>query len=110
MYSQGETFEYEIEGEFLELEVVENLSKRGNEYLITEDLNGVYHVFYYDEDLDEIVLLDEDEGEEIVEYWEEEYLSGENISDFEDDEYYDRDEEIDPDYDDEFTPDDEDLY
>lgn len=111
MYSQGETFKYEIEGEELELEVIENLAIRGNEYIITEDLNGAYHVFYYDDDLDEIEYLDEEDGEEIVDYWENEYLSGDNIGDFDEDEYYDReDESFEPDYDEEFTPDEEDIY
>lgn len=90
MYSQGDTFEYLIDDEEVELEVVANVSIRGEEYMIVEDLNGVYHVFHYDEDLDEIEYLEDDETQDIIDYWESEYLGGEDITDFEGDEYYDR--------------------
>lgn len=93
MYSQGETFYRDIDDEEYELHVVENFTLREREYIIAEDFNGDFHVFIYDEDEDDIVLLDEFDAADIIEYWEEEYLSGDNIGDYEDDEYYDREDE-----------------
>lgn len=113
MYSQGETFYYDIDDEEYELQVVENITIRDKEYIIAEDFDGEFRVFYYDEDEDEIVLLDEDDSADVIAYWESEYLSGDDIGDYEDDEYYDReDEEYQDKYDDEeYVDDDEkDFY
>lgn len=49
------------------------------------------HVFIYDEDEDDIFLVeDEDEAAQLIQDWKDEYLDGEDIGDYEDDEYYDR--------------------
>lgn len=91
MYSQGETFYYDIEDEEYELSVLANLVLGEQEYLITEDFDGHLYVFLYDEDEDEVFLVeDEDEAEHLISYWKEEYLDGDDIGDFEEDEYYDR--------------------
>ena len=112
MYSQGETFYYDIDDEEYELQVVENITIRDKEYIIAEDFDGVLRVFYYDEDEDEIILLDEDDSADVIDYWESEYLGRDDIGDYEDDEYYDReDEEYQDKYDDEdFVEEEEGFY
>ncbi|AVQ16823.1 hypothetical protein FSBG_01225 [Fusobacterium gonidiaformans 3-1-5R] len=91
MYSQGETFYYDIEDEEYELSVLSTFLVGEQEYLITEDFDGTLHVFIYDEDEDDIFLVeDEDEAAQLIQDWKDEYLDGEDIGDYEDDEYYDR--------------------
>lgn len=112
MYSQGETFYYDYDGDEYELNVLENFVLESKEYIIAEDNDGEIYVFYYDEDEDEVVLVeDRAEKKAAITYWREECLLDEDISDFEDDEYYDREDEIaDRDFDREFDEDDEDDY
>ena len=93
MYSQGETFYYDIDDEEFELSVVENITMKDKEYIIAEDYDGELHVFVYDEDEEEIYLLEDSDAMEIIEYWQDEYMDGEDIGDYEDDEYYDREDE-----------------
>ena len=91
MYSQGETFYYDIEDEEYELSVLSTFLVGEQEYVITEDFDGTLHVFIYDEDEDDIFLVeDEDEAAQLIQDWKDEYLDGEDIGDYEDDEYYDR--------------------
>ena len=91
MYSQGETFYYDIEDEEYELSVLSTFLVGEQEYLITEDFDGTLHVFIYDEDEDDIFFFfDEDEAAQLIQDWKDEYLDGEDIGDYEDDEYYDR--------------------
>ncbi len=91
MYSQGETFYYDIEDEEYELSVLSTFLVGEQEYLITEDFDGTLHVFIYDEDEDDVFLVeDEEEAAQLIQDWKEEYLDGEDIGDYEDDEYYDR--------------------
>lgn len=105
MYLQGETFYHDIDGEEFELSVVENITMRDKEYIIAEDLDGELHVFVYDEDEEEIYPLEDSEAMEVIEYWQDEYMGGDDIGDYEDDEYYDREDE---DYNDRY--DNEDYY
>lgn len=113
MYSQGETFYYNIDDEEFELNVIENISMRDREYIIAEDYDGELHVFEYDEDEEDIYLMEDSDAMEVIEYWQSEYLDGEDIGDYEDDEYYDReDEEYTDRYDNEdyYEDDEEDYY
>ncbi len=103
MYTQGETFYYDINDEEYQLHVLENVTIGEQEYFITEDFNGKIHVFKYDEEEDDIeLILDKRDAQDVIEYWKDEYLvenDDGDISDFEDDEYYDReDRKIDRDY------------
>lgn len=93
MYSQGETFYYDIDDEEYELHVLENVIMGDKEYIIAEDFDGDVHVFLYDEDEEELEILDDGDGSEVIDYWKEEYLLGEDIGDYEEDEYYDREDE-----------------
>lgn len=105
MYSQGDTFNYDINGDEYELDVLGNFILDGDEYIIAEDFEGETYIFCYDEDEEEIVLVEsKSQIKTVLKYWKDEYFSGEDISDFEEDEYYDRedslrDEEFDDDFD-----------
>ena len=93
MYSQGETFYYDIDDEEYELHVLENVIMGDKEYIIAEDFDGDVHVFLYDEDEEELEILDDGDASEVIDYWKEEYLLGEDSGDYEEDEYYDREDE-----------------
>lgn len=93
MYSQGETFYYDIDDEEYELHVLENVIMGDKEYIIAEDFDGDVHVFLYDEDEEELEILDDGDASEVIDHWKEEYLLGEDIGDYEEDEYYDREDE-----------------
>lgn len=94
MYSQGESFYYNIDDEEFELTVLENLIIRDKEYLITEDFDGNNYVFLYDDD--ELEYIDDtSEVNSILDYWKDEYLNSENIGDWDEDEYYDREDSYD---------------
>lgn len=112
MYLQGDIFYYNYEGEKYELNVLENFILESKEYIIAEDIDGNTHVFFYDEDEDEVILVeDRAEKKAALTYWHEECLLDEDISDFEDDEYYDREDDlIERDFDREFDESDEDDY
>ncbi|WP_462335255.1 hypothetical protein [Fusobacterium varium] len=93
MYSQGETFYHDIDDEEYELHVIENVVMGDKEYIIAEDFDGQIHVFLYDEEEEDIYLMEDSDAMEVIEYWREEYLSGDDIGDYEEDEYYDREDE-----------------
>ncbi|MBS9775518.1 MAG: DUF1292 domain-containing protein [Fusobacterium sp.] len=108
MYSQGETFYYDIDGDDYELTVLENLVLEDKEYIVAEDFDGDLHVFSIDEDDEELYLVeDKKEFRMVVDYWKEECLLDEDISDFDDDPYYDREEDEIEKFDDEMFFDDE---
>ncbi|MGL6064931.1 MAG: hypothetical protein ACRC0S_07605 [Fusobacteriaceae bacterium] len=93
MCIQGETFYYEIGDEEYQLHVLKNIKIDEEEYSITEDFNQKIYVFKYDEEEDDIELVvDKREAQEVIEYWKDEYSieDDDDISDYEDDEYYDR--------------------
>ena len=93
MYSQGETFYHDIDDEEYELHVIENVVMGDKEYIIAEDFDGQIHVFLYNEDEEDIYLMEDSDAMEVIEYWREEYLSGDDIGDYEEDEYYDREDD-----------------
>lgn len=94
MYSQGETFYYDIEDEEYELTVLETFRYEDVEYIIAEDFDGRFYAFFYDENEDDIIHVSDSHDEDsIISYWKEEhYLDGDN-SGYDDEDYYDRDDE-----------------
>lgn len=93
MYSPGEFFYYEDLG--TEFEVLFNLNYDNEEYLIAENEDGDRYVFLSNDDEEEVELVeDEDLADEILEYWEEEYLDKADIGDWDEDEYYDREDHV----------------
>lgn len=98
MYSQGESFYFNIEDEEFELTVLETLFIGDKEYLITEDFDGEHHVFLYNEEDDELEHIDDpNEAISILEFWKDEYMSSEDIGDWDEDSYYDREDSFDKD-------------
>lgn len=110
MYSQGETFYHDIDDEEYELHVIENVVMGDKEYIITEDFDGQIHVFLYDEEEEDIYLMEDSDAMEVIEYWREEYLSGDDIGDYEEDEYYDREDDYSEKFDNENYYEDEEEY
>ena len=110
MYSQGETFYHDIDDEEYELHVIENVVMGDKEYIIAEDFDGQIHVFLYNEDEEDIYLMEDSDAMEVIEYWREEYLSGDDIGDYEEDEYYDREDEYSEKFDNEDYYEDEEEY
>ena len=93
MYSPGEFFYYEDLG--TEFEVLFNLNYDHAEYLIAENEDGERQVFLSNDEEETIELIeDEDLIDEILEYWEEEYLDKSDIGDWDEDEYYDREDHV----------------
>ncbi|WP_319204823.1 hypothetical protein [uncultured Ilyobacter sp.] len=91
MYAVGETFYYEIFDEEYELHVVGDIILGGKEYIIAEDFEGDKRAFLFDENEEDVVLIEDDEAIEIIEYWEEEYFgTSSDIGDWDEDGYYDR--------------------
>ena len=110
MYSQGETFYHDIDDEEYELHVIENVVIGDKEYIIAEDFDGQIHVFLYNEDEEDIYLMEDSDAMEVIEYWREEYLSGDDIGDYEEDEYYDREDDYSEKFDNEDYYEDEEEY
>ncbi|MGL5124021.1 MAG: hypothetical protein ACRC6K_07695 [Fusobacteriaceae bacterium] len=103
MCTQGETFYYDINDEEYQLHVLKSITIEEEEYFITEDFNRKIYVFKYDEEEDDIELvIDKREAQDVIEYWKDEYSienEDDDLSDYEDDEYYDReDKKIDCNY------------
>lgn len=114
MYSQGETFYFDIDDEEFELHVLENITLGDKDYIIAEDFDGGKHVFLYDEEEDDVRMVeDKSETIEIIDHWVNEYLGDEDIGDWDDDGYYDREDEFNTDdlYDNyDYDDDEEDYY
>ena len=79
-------------------------------YIIAEDFDGQIHVFLYNEDEEDIYLMEDSDAMEVIEYWREEYLSGDDIGDYEEDEYYDREDDYSEKFDNEDYYEDEEEY
>ena len=101
MFSVGEEFEIVIDEVNEYFSCIANLNLKGKEYIIAEDEEGTNRVFLYDSLDDEItVLMDEDE-EEILTVWDEEYYGVDKNYMFWNEEYeeYDKVEKEESDYD-----------
>ena len=73
MYSVGEEFEKLIDDDIEYFTCLANITVKEKEYLICEDEAGVKRVFWDDTNEEDLVILDEDEEDEVLEIWEEEY-------------------------------------
>ncbi len=77
MYSVGEEFEKAIEDDVEYLTCIGTVNIGSKEYIICENENGVKRVFHYDSLEDELEYLEEDESDEVLEVWEEDYYGAE---------------------------------
>ena len=73
MYSAGEEFEKVINGDEEYFTCLANITVDEKEYLICENESGIKKVFFYDTNEEDLILLEEDEEDEVLEIWEEEY-------------------------------------
>ena len=101
MYSVGEEFEVVIDDMNEYFTCIANLNLKGKEYIIGEDEEGTKRVFLYDSLDDEITVLMDDDEEDILTVWEEEFYGVDKDYMFwnEDFEEYDKVEKEDLDYD-----------
>lgn len=90
MYLPGDYFRQRVLGEEVEFEILAMITYENDDYVIAESADGERYVFLANDEEDLEYIDDEDQVEEIIEYWENEYDDGEDIGDWEDDEYYDR--------------------
>jgi len=124
MYSIGENFFYELEGEEVEFSILGDMIIKGKEYLITEDEDHNKSVFLYDDEEESVVLLEDDEeAEKLIETWETDFYGesedetlwdDEEYEDYEEEEeeedYVDYDDDVDFEEDEYVDGEDEDLY
>lgn len=73
MYSVGEEFEKMIDDDVEYFTCIANVNIGDKEYLICENETGVKRVFGYDQIEEELEILEDDETDEVLEVWEEEY-------------------------------------
>ena len=74
MYSAGEEFEKtNNEGEVEEYTCLSNVTVGDKEYLVCDSETGEKKVFYYDSIEEELYDLDEDEEDQVLEIWNDEY-------------------------------------
>ena len=74
MFSVGEEFEVLVDEINEYFTCISSLIMKGKEYVIGEDEEGTKRAFLYDPNEDEILPLPEDEEEDIVTFWEDEYF------------------------------------
>lgn len=94
MYSIGDYFDYEVEGEEIEFEVLATLTYDSDDYVITDNGEGTFHVFLDNDDDDLSLVEDDDIVSDVLEYWKESLKEDSNIGDWEDDEYYEREDKL----------------
>lgn len=70
MYSYGEEFTYNIDGNLEYFTALSTVKIKENEYIIAEDGYGEKKVFRFDEDEEEIILIDDEDYELILEVYE----------------------------------------
>lgn len=73
MYSIGEEFERVIEDAVEYLTCIGTVNIGSKEYIICENENGIKRVFHYDSLEDDLEYVEEDESDEVLETWEEDY-------------------------------------
>ena len=73
MFSVGEDFEVIIDDVNEYFNCIANLTIKGKEYIIAENEEGTKRAFLCDSNDDEIIVLAEDEEEDILNIWEEDY-------------------------------------
>lgn len=90
MYAVGESFNYEIDEEEVEITIVGDIFIRGKEYIIGETNEGKKIVFKYDDEDEDVKYVDDDdEKNKLVSYWEDEYYGTIEEVNFWEDEYSD---------------------
>ncbi|EEX73517.1 hypothetical protein [Leptotrichia hofstadii] len=102
MYSAGEEFErINNEGDVEGYTCLSNVTVGDKEYLVCDDETGEKKVFYYDSIEEELYDLDEDEEDQVLEIWNDEYYGSDKDYMYWNEDFgeYDKDENVDGEYD-----------
>ncbi|MFK4785917.1 hypothetical protein [Fusobacterium sp. MFO224] len=93
MFSLGDYFTKEISGNEYDFEIIDNVTYESEDYLLADNEEGDTFVFI-DNDGDEPEYLEElDLADEILDFWRYSQDNN-NIGDWEEDEYYDREDRV----------------
>lgn len=102
MYSAGEEFEKtNSEGDVEEYTCLSNITVGDKEYLVCDSETGEKKVFYYDSIEEELYDLDEDEEDQVLEIWNDEYYGSDKDYMYWNEDFgeYDKNENIDGEFD-----------
>ena len=103
MYSAGEEFEkINNEGDIEGYTCLSNITVGDKEYLVCDDETGEKKVFYYDSIEEELYDLDEDEEDQVLEIWNDEYYGSDKDYMYWNEDFgeYDKNENVDGEFDD----------
>ena len=102
MYSAGEEFEKSNnEGDVEGYTCLSNITVGDKEYLVCDDETGEKKVFYYDSIEEELYDLDEDEEDQVLEIWNDEYYGSDKDYMYWNEDFgeYDKNENVDGEFD-----------
>ena len=102
MYSAGEEFEKtNSEGDVEEYTFLSNITIGDKEYLVCDSETGEKKVFYYDSIEEELYDLDEDDEDQVLEIWNDEYYCSDKDYMYWNEDFgeYDKNENVDGEYD-----------
>ena len=102
MYSAGEEFEkINNEGDVEGYTCLSNITVGDKEYLVCDDETGEKKVFYYDSIEEELYDLDEDEEDQVLEIWNDEYYGSDKDYMYWNEDFgeYDKNENVDGEFD-----------
>ena len=102
MYSAGEEFEkINNEGDVEGYTCLSNITVGDKEYLVCDDETGEKKVFYYDSIEEELYDLDEDEEDQVLEIWNDEYYGSDKDYMYWSEDFgeYDKNENVDGEFD-----------
>ncbi|MDP0488890.1 MAG: hypothetical protein Q7K36_05175 [Fusobacterium sp. JB020] len=95
MFSLGDYFTKEISGNEYDFEIIDNVTYESEDYLLADNEEGETFVFIDTEGDKPEYLEDPDLSDEILDFWRySEDTSLDNIGDWEEDEYYDREDRL----------------
>ncbi|WP_369715754.1 hypothetical protein [Leptotrichia alba] len=102
MYSAGEEFErINNEGDVEGYTCLSNVTVGDREYLVCDDETGEKKVFYYDSIEEELYDLDEDEEDQVLDIWNDEYYGADKDYMYWNEDFgeYDKNENVDGEFD-----------
>ena len=101
MYSAGEEFERFNDEEMETYTCLANVTVGDKEYLVCEDETGEKKVFFYDSIEEELYDLDEDEEDQVMEVWNDEYYGSDKDYMYWNEDFgeYDKDEGVESEFD-----------
>ena len=90
MYAEGDSFDFNLDNEEEDFTVIGNINYDDQDYIIAQNEDEDLFVFSYDKEEDELLLVDdEDDIQDIIEYWQEEYGKDPSMATYVNEDYYD---------------------